>query len=99
MPCNCGLTVSLALVNAALCYNQLGQNGQAEKALRQAIKADPNGVAGHLNLGLLLGEMGRYPEAGAEFRTVLRLDPNSAVAARNLAEILKFQGPIQDLRP
>lgn len=77
-----------ALINSALCYNQLGHNDRAEKALREVVRLDPNSVPAHLNLGLLLGELGRFSEAGAEFQTTLRLDPNSAVAAYNLGVIL-----------
>ncbi len=86
-----------ALVNAATCYNLMGEDVQAERALRRAVQAEPNSVAGHLNLGLLLGELGRLPEAAAEFRAALRLDPNSAVAAYNLAEILKGDRPSEAL--
>jgi Flp pilus assembly protein TadD len=75
-------------VNAALVYNQLGRNREAEEALRKAVAIDPGNAAAHLNLGLLLAETERVPEAEAELRRSLALDARNATAAYNLAVLI-----------
>lgn len=76
------------LVNASITYNMLGNNERAEAALRSALAHDPNCVAAHLNLGLLMGEMRRIAEARRSFERTLELDPNNPVAAYNLGVLL-----------
>jgi tetratricopeptide (TPR) repeat protein len=80
-----------ARVNAALAYNVVGRNEDAERSLRAAVALEPNSVAAWLNLGLLLAEQKRYPEAADALRTTLDLDPTSAVAAYNLCVLLSAE--------
>ena len=75
-------------VNAALAYNALGQNDQAEASLRRALSLDPTNAAANLNLGMLLAEMGKLSEAEQAFRTAFKADPHSAQAAYNLGVLL-----------
>src|SRR6202043_3154780 len=56
---------------------------------------DPESVAAHLNLGLLLAEIGRGREAESAFRRSLDLDKNNATAAYNLAVIVGKERPAE----
>jgi len=76
------------LVNVALAHARLGQNVEAEKALRKAVKLDPLHGAVNFNLGLLLAEKGEIGAAEKCLRTALKSDPNMAGAAYNLAVIV-----------
>ena len=78
-------------------YNALGQNNKAEASLRRALGFDPNNVAVHLNLGMLLAEMGRRAEAEQAFRAAFKANPKSAQAAYNLAVLLANDHPAEAL--
>ncbi|MDH7600398.1 MAG: ammonia-forming cytochrome c nitrite reductase subunit c552, partial [Sedimentisphaerales bacterium] len=86
-----------AIVNAALCFDQLGRPAESESMLRRAISIDPNSIPANLNLALLLGQQGRLDQAARQFQAVLELDPNNAIALYNLAEILRQDRPTQTL--
>lgn len=86
-----------AMVNAALAYNIVGRNTDAERSLRAVIDLEPKAVAAWLNLGLLLAEQERYREAADALRTTLDLDSGSAVAAYNLCVILSAENTDQAL--
>jgi tetratricopeptide (TPR) repeat protein len=81
------------LVNAALAYNRMDRNTEAEAVLRQAITRDPESEAAHYNLGLLLGEVGRAEEAAAVMETVLGINPEAAAAAYNLCVLRAEERP------
>ncbi len=53
---------------------RLGRLGQAEKTLRQALKADQTSVPAWNNLGVVLMEKGQVAEASRVFRTAYALD-------------------------
>ncbi len=64
------------------------QPGAAETLFRQAVAADPTGVAGHFNLALALSMQQKDPEAIAEFRKTLELQPGLSQADLNLGMLL-----------
>jgi tetratricopeptide (TPR) repeat protein len=84
------------LVNASLVYNAQGLNRRAEESLRRALEIEPESVAAHLNLAMLLVEMDRMREAEKEFRTVLRIEPDNAQAAYNLGVLLAGKGETEE---
>ena len=61
---------------------RLGRLGQSETLLRQAIKADPNSVTAHNNLGVVLMERGKLGEARAIFQQAFALDSGSSDSIR-----------------
>ncbi len=85
-------------MNAAFAYNAAGSNDKAEASFRRALALDPNSMAVHLNLGMLLGEQSRLDEAEDAFRRALKVDPNSAVAAFNLGVILAPKHPPEAIK-
>lgn len=80
--------------NMGWAYYNLGRLGEAESALRQALRLEPTLAAAHYNLGLVLLKAGRREEAKAAFRRTLELAPDSTfgMAAR---EHLKALGESQ----
>ena len=95
---NKGLTVDVlsALGSANL---KLGRLGQAEKLLRQAIKADESFPPAWNNLGVVLMEKGNLGEAERVFRTAYALDNgDSAQIRENLRLALaKLENPAYDV--
>ena len=71
----------------------LGRLGQAEKQLRQAIKADPDFPEAWNNLGVVLMEKGEYGEASRVFQLAFALDSGrSAEIRHNLSLALAKRG-------
>ena len=68
-----------ALLRQALAHKQRGQLQQAEAALRQALRVDPENVEAHRVLAWTLVAVGRKAEAAAEFRRVIDLTQDAQV--------------------
>ncbi|HEY9405380.1 MAG TPA: tetratricopeptide repeat protein [Pyrinomonadaceae bacterium] len=64
---------------------------EAEAALREAIRLNPNYAYAHFNLGNALDKQQKYAEAEVEFREAIQLNPNDAYAYSNLGETLNDQ--------
>jgi tetratricopeptide (TPR) repeat protein len=58
--------------------------GDAVEAYRQAIKADPEWVEAHINIGTTLYHLGRLQESFEAFRTAVRMNPDNSLAHFNL---------------
>ncbi len=65
-----------------------GDFESAAELLRKAIEANPDSLAGHVNLGATLLKLNRQPEAAELFRAALGIDPHNAPALFNLAVML-----------
>ena len=84
----------------------LAAQGQTDKAaaryreaiehFHDALKANPEYVLAHIDLGNVLARLGRTEEAIAQYNTALKIDPNSADAHFNFAVTLKKQGRIKE---
>jgi tetratricopeptide (TPR) repeat protein len=79
-----------AQANALLKESQK-KNDQAEAALREAIRLNPNNAAAHFKLGDILDAKQRPTEAEAAYREGLRLNPDNAEAHNSLGVILDRQ--------
>ncbi len=92
-----GLTADVlsALGSANL---KLGRLGQAEKLLRQAVKADETFPPAWNNLGVVLMEQGRYAEAARVFQTAFALDSGESAEIREnlLLALEKLEDPAYD---
>jgi len=64
----------------------------AFKHFAEAVAIEPNYIAGHMGLGLLLLKRGRADQAVQHLRLVVRLDPESMKAQHLLAAALAAQG-------
>ncbi|MDB5311018.1 MAG: repeat-containing protein [Gemmataceae bacterium] len=64
----------------------------AAECLRAALRADPDVVLAHTNLGLVLDRLDRFDEAVGHWRRAVDLAPNSALAYRNWAAGLVKRG-------
>lgn len=62
------------------CYARLGQETEAARDFRYALKANPNLTDAHFELGQLCRRQSRHAEAAACFSAVIRLDPTNAKA-------------------
>jgi tetratricopeptide (TPR) repeat protein len=70
----------------------LGNNAEAEKALRQAVAIDPNHFDARYNLGFVLAHLGRPAEAKPQLEAALKLSPDSSKARFQLASVLRALG-------
>lgn len=72
----------------------LGAARYAEAAaeFRKAIKAKPESLAAHLDLGAALTQTGDLKEAATQFEDAVRLDPSNTIAHYNLALLLSGEG-------
>jgi tetratricopeptide (TPR) repeat protein len=59
-------------------YRRAGRFGEAEKALREALAADPKSLGTLFQLGAVLERQKRQDDAEAVFRQALELEPDSA---------------------
>jgi len=75
--------------NKAAAYYYAKKCEEAEKELRVVLQINPDDVATHSNLGVLLKDQKRYDEAEEEYREAIRADPDYAVAHYNLGVLLK----------
>ena len=80
--------VPMPYVNAAIAHARLGQNSQAERALRKALDIEPGSAAAHFNIGLLKAEQNDLADAEKHLRGALKADPSMAEAAYNLAVVI-----------
>jgi tetratricopeptide (TPR) repeat protein len=64
---------------------------EAEVALREAIRLNPNYPDAYLNLGSALLSQGKPVEAEAAWRELIRLNPNDPSGHSNLGTALSFQ--------
>lgn len=63
---------------------------EAEKALRRAVEVDPNYLAAHNNLGLVLGQQGKFDAAMASFRKA----GSAAQAHANMGYVYATRGEL-----
>ncbi len=61
---------------------------EAANEFRQAVRAKPDSLSAHLNLGAALTQTGDLREATTQFEESLRIDPNNTNAHYNLAILL-----------
>ncbi len=74
----------LAFYNLGRSYNKLGEDEDAEKALRQAVKIKPEDTLYQTELGAILIKLARYGEAVKVLKTSLDLDSENSLAAELL---------------
>jgi predicted CXXCH cytochrome family protein len=78
--------------NQGLVYIDLQKHDEAERAFRDAMRANPLFADAHLNLGTLFFQKGRYAEAADEFERTLAIDPGVLMARNNLGLTLAALG-------
>ena len=61
---------------------------QLEKAIREAIRQNPDDAFAHAGLGVVLYHLKRYEEAEEEYREAIRLNPKFVWARYNLGIVL-----------
>ncbi len=76
---------SEALGALASSYQELGRHREAERAARDALRADPNMAWVRVNLAVILRESGRETEAETELRRALLAGPDGNLAWRRMA--------------
>ena len=81
-----------ALYFAGVVEKGLGNNLEAERALRQAVAIDPNHFDVRYNLGFVLAHLGRPEEAKSQLEAALKLSPDSSKARFQLASVLRALG-------
>lgn len=74
-----------ALGALASSYQELGRSREAERAARDALRADPNMAWVRVNLAVILRESGREAAAEAELRRALLTGPDGNLAWRRMA--------------
>jgi tetratricopeptide (TPR) repeat protein len=85
-------TYSMALLNIANCYREMGKDSLATTALNKIITDNPKSFVADLMVGRAFMSAGQDTRAEQLFRKVLELNPNSAQARGNLGDIYRVQG-------
>ena len=77
--------------------SELGEPGDGEQLLREAIELDPTNASAISNLGVLLAERGQLKEAARQFRKCLTLDTRHWTweVHANLADVLLQLGAVR----
>ena len=73
------------------CYDESKRFAEAITSFEAALKADPDHLEAHNNLGNALVKVGRLDQAATQYRLALQLRPESAQTHRNLAALLLTQ--------
>lgn len=84
------------LAKQALDLQQAGDYEGAAKTYRALLKEQPNDVAAHSNLGVVLVKLGRYDEAIAEYQAADRLAPGDPRIGLNLALAYSKSGRVSE---
>ncbi|WP_290523182.1 tetratricopeptide repeat protein [Alcanivorax sp.] len=71
-------------INMAIAYKKLEDTEQAETALQQAMKIEPDNPVANNEYALLLRKQGRFIEAREVYENILRKYPKFALANKNL---------------
>ncbi|HZQ54702.1 MAG TPA: tetratricopeptide repeat protein [Bryobacteraceae bacterium] len=85
-----------SLAQRAVQSQQAGDFAGAEKAWRGVIQLQPDSVAAHVNLGVVLVNLGHYDEAIAEYEAADRLLPGDPRIALNTALACEKSGRIAE---
>jgi tetratricopeptide (TPR) repeat protein len=84
-----------ALAAKAVQMQTSGDYAGATEAYRELLKIDPNDVATHVNLGVVLVKTGHYDEAISEYEAAEKLLPGDPRIALNIALAYEKSGRIQ----
>ncbi len=87
---------AVALAGRAVQLQQAHDYAAAAEAYRALLKIQPNEVATHVNLGVVLVNLGRFDEAIAEYQTADRLLPNDPRIALNIALAYEKSGRMKE---
>lgn len=90
------MTDAAGLARRAMQLQAAGDYAAAAEAYRQLLKIDPNQVATHVNLGVVLVNTGHYEEALAEYAAADKLLPNDPRIALNIALAYQKSGRIKE---
>lgn len=82
--------------NRGLTYAKRGENLEAIRAFRQAIKIDPNYTDAHYSLGLTYGHLGSYDEEIDAYIRTISIEPNYSLAHYNLGVVYMELGRFQE---
>lgn len=84
------------LAQRAVQAQQAGDYASAEQAWRAVIKLEPESVAAHVNLGVVLVDLGRYDDAITEYEAADKLLPDDPRIALNTALAYEKSGRIAE---
>jgi protein O-mannosyl-transferase len=87
---------ALARTNLGLALASQGENGEAEKQFRAALRSRSDWVEAHRNLGIVLARMGRIPEASRHLEEAARLEPGHADISSYLARCHLVLGRVEE---
>ncbi len=85
-----------ALASRALALQQSGDYAAAAEAYGQLLRVQPDEVATHVNLGVMLVHLNRFDEAIAEYQAAEKLLPGDPRIALNMALAYQKSGRIRD---
>ena len=81
-------------MNLGVVYHALGENEEAVKEYREALRLRPDHASTHYNLGNAFFDLDRFEEAAREYRRAGELEPGDRLAARNLVNTLEAMGDL-----
>src|SRR3954451_5377076 len=89
----------VALAQRAVQLQQSHDYAAAAEAYRALLKIQPNEVATHVNLGVVLVNLGRFDEAIAEYEAADKLLPGDGRIALNIALAYEKSGRVKEAEP
>lgn len=78
----------------AIALTNLGERGEATKAIAETLRRNPLNAASHANMGWTLLHQGKPRQAMEHFRESLKLDPSSDWARQGIVEAMKARNPV-----
>jgi tetratricopeptide (TPR) repeat protein len=74
----------------------VGKTKEAEKAIEEAIRLNPNEVLAYINLGNLMDEIGKRDKAEKAYRKAMSIEPKNARAHYNLGLLFSEERKLKE---
>lgn len=92
-----GAASDILFSNLGLCFRKLERWAEAEEALRQALKLNPERLEALTNLGLVFYQQKKYPQALDTFNQALALDNQLVDVRLFISDIFLQAGEVESL--
>jgi len=85
-----------ANINYAIALSMKGNDDEAIRRYKEALRTSPNSLTAHKKLGDIFFQKGQIDRAVKQYSAVIQLEPNSATKYKDIANSLRDEGKFDD---